>query len=202
MKPILHFFKTVLASGFLVLLPLMLFALLLGEVFQLLIALATPIADLFPKGMFEPIETPVLLAIVLMLFVSFLLGLAVRVTVLSRLGGWLEKQTLARIPIYHAVKRLSLGLLGAKETRAFKPAVLISGNGEREIVYVIEDHQDGEATVLVPLAPAAFAGSVKIVQHSRLEILDASLDRTSRAISLWGVGIKELLGKNDKTQVP
>jgi uncharacterized membrane protein len=173
----------------------MLFVLLIGEMFGLVVALATPIADLFPKGMFEPIETPVLLAFFLILLVSFLFGLVSRITILSRLGIWIEKRTLEKLPIYQALKRLSQGLLGAKGAHVFKPAIMVSDESEREIVYLIEDHQDGEATVLVPWAPAAFAGSVKIVQRSRLEILDADLDSTSRALSYWGIGVKELLGK-------
>jgi uncharacterized membrane protein len=177
----------------------MLFVLLLDEILGLVVALATPIADLFPKDIFEPIEIPVLLAVLLIVIVSFFLGLAARITVLSRLGIWVEKRTLERIPIYHAVKRLSQGLLGAKEAQVFKPAIMTSSENEREIVYLIEDHQDGEMTVLVPWAPAAFAGSVKIVQRSRLEMLDANLDSASRALSHWGVGVQNILGKS-KTQ--
>jgi len=59
----------------------------------------------------------------------------------------------------------------------------------------VEDHQDGDVTVLVPRAPASFAGPVKIVPQSCLEILDANLGETSRALSHWGVGVGKLLGK-------
>jgi len=195
MKPILRFFKMSLAGGFFVLLPLMLFVLLLDELFGLVVALATPIADLFPKGMFEPIDTPVLLAVFLMLMASFFFGFAMRLGSLRRLGRWIERTLLERMPIYSAVKRLSQGLLGGDAEDAFLPAVMTSSEGEREIVYLIEDHKDGEATVLVPWAPAAFAGSIKIVQRSRLEMLDANLDSASRALSHWGVGVRDLLGK-------
>jgi uncharacterized membrane protein len=145
--------------------------------------------------MFKPIDTPVLLAVFLILMASFFFGFAMRLVYLRRLGSWIERTLLERVPIYSAVKRLSQGLLGGGAEGAFLPAVMTSREGEREIVYLVEDHQDGEATVLVPWAPAAFAGSVKIVQRSRLEILDADLDSASRALSHWGVGIRALLGK-------
>ena len=74
--------------------------------------------------------------------------------------------------------------------------MLNSPNGEREIVYVIEDHGDGQLTVLVPWAPASFAGSVKIMSSDRIEMLDASLGDTSMVLSHWGIGARELLGKN------
>jgi uncharacterized membrane protein len=93
------------------------------------------------------------------------------------------------------VKSLSRGLIGAKENAAFRPALLSSPDGEQEIIYVIEDLADGRTIVLVPWAPASFAGSVKIISRERIEMLDASLGDTSRVLSHWGVGAKELLGK-------
>ena len=78
----------------------------------------------------------------------------------------------------------------------FRPAVLHSPDGGREIVYVIEDHGDGQVTLLIPWAPASFAGTVKIMGSDRIEMLDASLGETSRVLSQWGVGVRDLLGKD------
>ena len=195
MKKLTQFVKTSLLGGLLVLLPLMLFFLLVDELLGLVVALATPIADLFPKGMFDNIQTPVLIAVLLIVMTSFLFGLAMRMVYLRRLGLWIERTLLERMPIYTAVKRLSQGLLGAEADKVFRPAVMTNRLGEREIVYLVEDHQDGEVTVLVPRAPASFAGPVKIVPQSCLEMLDANLGETSRALSHWGVGVSQLLGK-------
>ena len=195
MKKLTQFVKTSLLGGLLVLLPLMLFYLLVDELLGLVVALATPIADLFPKGMFDNLQTPVLMAVLLIVMASFFFGLAMRMVYLRRLGIWIERTLLARMPIYSAIKRLSQGLLGAKGDGVFRPAVMTNSLGEREIVYLVEDHHDGEVTVLVPRAPASFAGPIKIVQQSRLEMLDANLGETSRALSHWGVGVGQLLGK-------
>ena len=82
-----------------------------------------------------------------------------------------------------------------KQATAFKPAMLISSGGERELAYVIEDHEDGQMTVLVPWAPASFSGSVRILASDRIQMLDATLDEVSRALSFWGVGTRHLLGR-------
>ena len=37
----------------------------------------------------------------------------------------------------------------------FRPALLITPEGEREPAYVVEDHGDGQLTVLVPWCPTA-----------------------------------------------
>ena len=194
MKQLTEFFKTVIVGGLFVLLPLVLSYLLLAEMLELVVALATPIADLFPEGTFDQVNEPILLALILIVGASFIFGLALRSMTLRRFGLWIEHSMLGRLPIYNAVKNLSRGLVGAKEDTAFRPAVLNSPDGQREIVYVIEDHSDGHLTVLVPWAPASFAGSVKIMASDRIEMLDATLDEVSRALGLWGVGTRDLLG--------
>jgi hypothetical protein len=52
--------------------------LLLDEIIDILIALVSPIADLFPRGLFDKIELPGLIVLVLLLGASFLFGLALR----------------------------------------------------------------------------------------------------------------------------
>ncbi len=60
---------------------------------------------------------------------------------------------------------------------------------------MIEDHGDGQLTVLVPWAPTAFSGSVKVVGRDRVEMLDANIGDVSRVLSLWGMGTRDLLSK-------
>jgi uncharacterized membrane protein len=193
MNKITEFLKTSLSGGFFILMPLVLFYLLMDEMIQLLIALATPIADLFPPGMFENLELPGVIALILLLGASFLFGLALRSETLRQFGDWVERKSLGKLPVYIAVKRLSQGLIGEKQDGVFKPALLHSENGEREIVYLIEEDGKGQVTILVPWAPASFAGSLKILSRDRIELLDTNLGDTSRVLGHWGVGTFDLL---------
>ena len=195
MRSLPKFFKTTLLGGLFVLLPLILLYLLLSELLQVVVALATPIADLFPEGTFDQVKMPVVIGIILIVGASFLFGLALRSVSLRQFGLWIERTLLDRLPLYNAVKRLSRGLVGAKDDSVFRSGVFTSSNGEKEIVYVIEDHGDGQMTILCPFAPASFAGSVKIVSADRIEILEASFGDASRVIAHWGVGARELLEK-------
>jgi len=190
-----EFLKTTLLGGLFVLLPVLLLYLLLAETLPLVIALATPIADLFPKGTFDRLNFPVLIALILLVGASFVIGLGLRSAAGRRIGGWIEQNALGRLPAYSALKGLTKGFVGAKEGAAFKAAILVSPDGERELAYVIEDHGDGQLTVLVPWSPAAFAGSVKIVSQDRVELVDTNLGDFTRVLSHWGVGVRDLLGK-------
>jgi len=200
MKSLTEFFKSCLIGGLFVVLPLALFYLLLSQILELMVAIATPIADLFPAGMFDEVKAPVVLAIILIVGASFVFGLVMRSVLLRRFGLWIERTTIGRLPLYNAVKSLSKGLIGAKEDGVFRSAILNSANGEREIVYLIEDHGNGQVTVLVPWAPASFAGSIKITSSDRIELLDASLGETSRVLGHWGVGAKDLLAQHETTK--
>jgi len=194
MLRIVNFLKTSALGGLFVLLPLLLFYLLLSEALQALVALATPIADLFPKAWFDDVRAPVVVAVVLLFLASFLFGVLLRSPLLSRLGRRMEAAVLEKLPMYSAIRRLTKGLAGARNTEGFRPALYLSGERQREVVYLIEELGDGKATILVPWAPTPFAGSVKIVNRKHLELLDAPLGDVTRVLSHWGVGMGELIG--------
>jgi uncharacterized membrane protein len=158
-----------------VLLPVLLLFLLLAEALDLVVALATPITGLFPKGTFDESKFPVIIALVLIVGASFIIGLGLRSEKGMRLGRWIERNILGRVPAYHAIESLTTGFAEAGKDGAFRAAVLVSADGERELAYVIEDNGEDHLTVLLPWAPTAFAGSVKIVDRKHVELLDANL---------------------------
>ncbi len=107
MKQLFEFLKTTALGGVFVLLPVLLLYLLLSEALDLIVALATPIADLFPKGTFEKVEFPVIVGLILILGVSFLIGLGLRSEKGRGIGRWIERTVLDRLPAYNALKRLT-----------------------------------------------------------------------------------------------
>jgi uncharacterized membrane protein len=195
MKKIAEFLKATALGGLFVLLPVLLLYMFLAEALELIVALATPIADLFPKGTFDQINAPVLIALVLLVGVSFLMGLALLSGVGRAIGHWIERTVLERLPMYNVFKSLTTGFAEVREGAAFRPAMLISTEGDRELAYVIEGHSDERVTVLLPRAPAAFSGPVKIVSRDRIEVLDAKLGDYVKVLSQWGVGLRDILGR-------
>lgn len=193
MKSILTFIKLTALGGLLVLLPVLLFILMLMEIVQLVVGLATPIADLFPAGTFDDPKHPVALAVILLFVASLLIGIAMKSRAAQNLGNWIETKTVDKLPLYRFVKSLVAGLVGAEKAGLFKPALFDAGNGQREIVYLVEDLGDGESTALFPHAPTGFAGQVKIVAKDRITHLDASLGDVSLVMNHMGLGASKLL---------
>ena len=197
MKNLLSFLKLAAQGGLLVLLPILLFILLLTEIVQMVVGLATPIADLFPAGTFDDPKYPVALAVVLLFGASLLIGIVMKSDAATRLGNWIQERTFDKLPIYRFVKALVSGLVGAEQSGSFKPALFDAGNGQREIVYMVEDLGDGEFTALFPHAPTGFAGQVKIVARDRIAPLDASLGDVSLVMNHMGLGAGRLLKPQD-----
>lgn len=194
MKQFLSFLKLTAQGGLLVLLPLLLFLLLLMEIVDLVVGLATPIAGLFPAGTFDDPQHPVALAVVL-LGASLLIGMIMKSKAARRLGTMIQEKTVSRLPLYRFVKSLVSGLIGARKSNGFEPALLDVGNGQREIIYVVEDLGGGEVAVLCPHAPTGFAGPIKIVSQNQVDVLDASLGDASLVLNHMGLGTGRLLKK-------
>lgn len=199
MKTIALFLKTTTLGGLFVLLPVMLLYLLLAEVMDLAIALATPMADLFFKGAFSQTQLPGLMAILLIVAVSFACGLLMRLA-WSRAGGhWIERHVLLPIPGYRALKGIIQSFGGTDDAESFRPMLLLSENGQREIAYLVEEHEDGQATVLLPWAPTPMAGSVRIVPRNQLQDVNLNLAEVTAVLSHWGLGVRDLLRKAKQT---
>ena len=171
----------------------------LKEIGALLVDMATPIADLFPAGVFDNLTAPGVIALLLIIGTSFFFGLAARSAWLSSVGRNIENSVLNKVPMYRMLKIISSALIDS-DTGDVDPALITDGSGGGDPCYVIEKHKDGRATVLLPWSPASFAGSIKVVQQSDLEYLSCSLDEFSRSLSQIGVGVENCLTRESSEE--
>ena len=187
------FLKSATLNGLLTLLPILFLIIVIKELLELLIGLATPIADLFPRDMIEGIPEVNVLAALLILGASLTVGILALVPGTAAMGRQLEQRLLNKIPVYQPLKTLLHALLGSEASRSFKPAVIERAGGELEPAYIVEDSGRGRLVVLVPWTPNSFAGSLKLVPRDRVHKLDLTLDEFSLAIGHYGVGLSTLL---------
>ena len=188
----MQFIKSRLLTGLYVLLPLMLLWLGLREIGGLLANMADPIADMFPSTYFDDVKWPGIVAGLLITIASIVIGIAAKLKVVARLGHEIETGILNKIPMYKMLKIIS-GSLIQEDTSGVAAAIIKDGAGGGDPCYVMEEHDSGLATVLLPWSPASFAGSIKVVPKSQLEYLSCSIDEYSRSISFMGVGIADCL---------
>lgn len=189
MRTVVEFIKSSLLGGLFVLLPVSLLYILVLEIFDIAIAVATPITLLFPAGQFDDSKFPELLAILLIVGASLIIGLMMRSNFGVRVGEWIELKILHPVPGYEFLKSLIHSLGNTHKVKGMRPALKILPNGGYQAAYVIEENADGMCTILLPHAPAAMAGPVEILPTSQVKIMDKSFGEFMQSINHWGMGI-------------
>ncbi|HZF35074.1 MAG TPA: hypothetical protein VE914_14855 [Candidatus Angelobacter sp.] len=193
MTGVVRFIKATLIGGFFVVLPVVLLYLLALKALQLAVKISTPIAAMVPAEL-SPVKSPLLIAAILIIGASFLVGLAMYSRAARRCGQWLEARTLQRLALYKFVKGLE-GAVGGADDAGFRPALLTLPNGAKAFVLIIEEHGDDAATVFLPSAPTPTVGTVQIAARNQLQILNLKGRDMLQVLSHWGIGARGLLEK-------
>jgi len=171
-----------------VVVPVYLAVLLLLKGMQSVASLVRPIAAMVPDTV--PAET--LLSLLLVLFVCFLVGAAVRTRAGRRVRERLEVVFFERLPGYGLLRSLTQRLAGNSNENAWQPAL---AELEDALVpaFIIEALDDGRLTVFVPSIPTPLAGAVYILAPERVHIVDIPFSDAIKSISRWGSGSRDLV---------
>ena len=196
MKRIAEFLKATTVGGLFVLLPVIIVAGLIGHgvssVRNAVQALIEKIAG--EHAVSE--EFPLLIAIVFLLGLSFFLGIGMVSGKGRKVGNWLERTVLSRIPGYSALKLVFSGFGAAEKEGAVKTGLLTLDEGIKCVVFVMEDHGDGWLTVFVPETPNPTTGTVQFVRSDLVAILPARLPEVGPALQHWGIGMGAIVAKS------
>lgn len=188
MKFAREFIVNALIGGALVVLPIYLAVLLLLKAMQTAVGLVRPVAKLLPQWM--PAEN--ILALLLVLLVCFLVGLAVRTRAGRTLRARMEVSVFGKIPGYTTIRGLTQRLAGEANENVWKPA-LVEIEDALVPAFIIEAHDDGRFTVFVPSVPTPFAGAVYILDATRVHPIDVPFAQAIQSISKWGSGSRDLV---------
>jgi uncharacterized membrane protein len=141
---------------------------------------------------------PVVVALALLVILCLLVGLLVR----SGVGKWvrrtLQNTVFDKIPGYRlAMAVTGDGFLSEAGGRAIRPALASIEDGECP-VFVIDEFADGRLLVFVPGSPAPMSGALYIFTPDRVRVLDTPTLPFLKAVSSWGLGLKEILDAAEK----
>ena len=184
-------FRTNVIYGVLVLVPLAVIVLLLAKIVEILENIAEPLN----LQSYTSVIGAVILAVALVLTLCFVVGAFVR----TRLGSWslerFERTILSQIPGYAI---LSNALKGFAEKKTAYPAALVQlyGPGTGVLGFVMEENDNGSVTVFVPSVPTLTMGSLHVVDHERVTMLEAGSIDVTNCISQWGIGSRKILGSS------
>ncbi len=188
MKLARDFVINAVVGGIFVVVPVYLAVLLLLKGMQSVASLVRPVAALVPDTV--PAET--LLSLLLVLFVCFLVGAAIRTRAGRRARERLEVVFFERLPGYGLLRSLTQRLAGNSNENAWQPA-LVELEDALVPAFIIEALDDGRLTVFVPSIPTPLAGAVYILAPERVHIVDIPFSDAIKSISRWGSGSRDLV---------
>jgi uncharacterized membrane protein len=186
-----EFLKTTLIGGALFLLPVALVLAILGHALKIAIEAARPISSFLHFdhiGKIAGMGIVTIVAIILLVLVSFVAGVLARTKAGSRISGWFEKSFLGGLPQYQMVKSMAQGLAQAEgASDDFKP-VLVGGEGGWQIGYLLETLEDDWVAVFVPQAPTPLAGNVMYFPSDRVRPLNITMLQARAIVKNIGIG--------------
>ena len=190
------FLKTTILGGVLLLVPIVTFIAIIGKALQITIKLATPLAKIFGISSVEGIVATQLLAIVILLLICFLAGLAARTNRAKKFVEYLEVNILEKVPAYALLKAKSQNILSLKEAQDLVP-IMARFDDSWQLAFEIERLQPDKVVIFLPGSPDPWSGSVAIVEAERVTELKLSPHATTNILKRLGKGSVAVLNNPD-----
>ena len=184
----------------LVVVPVGIIGFALWQIVSLVRTLLLPIFESLPFDSDFTRVSVIAIALLSVVLICYLTGLAVRTRWGAAMRGWMERVLLERIPGYSIIRTLMHQYLGHEEERTFRPVLIdLYGSDSRAIGFEIEELGDGTVAVFLPCVPAATLGQVQIVPQKRVTPLKATMHETLEALTMFGVGSSKLVDADPET---
>lgn len=192
MKNLFTFFKTTIIGGLVVIIPLAIMAIVVGDAVNSLIAIMRPLTQDFPFGAFTNSVIALLFVIAIIITVCFTAGF-----LLSTLWGraaknWLEKTLFERIPMYTTLRGLTQKFAGIEGADFPVVEIDLYNTDNRVLGVLVDTLPDERQVVYVPSSPIVTVGQLHILPRVRVTQTDLSMSDTIGCLSQMGVDANKL----------
>ena len=187
MKRLIEFIKTTAIGGLVVIIPMTILTVALGDTLKKLIKITQPLTENMP---FSPLANSILAVLIVALVVIaifFLAGLLLNTFWGKVAKNWIETKIFERIPMYSTVKGLTQSFAGIESSDFPAAEVDLYGSNSRVIGIVVEQLPDDRLMVYIPISPLVTVGQLYIVPKDCVRELDASLLNTIECITQMGI---------------
>jgi uncharacterized membrane protein len=190
--------KVTIIGGALFLLPLVLLLVLLGHALRLAARVAQPISDKLNLDHVAGIWAATILAVLLLIVVSFIAGIVARTPLGRRSSRWFENSLLGGLPQYRMVKSVAEGFAQIESASSLLPALVRIDDGW-QIGYLLERLENDWVAVFLPQAPTPMSGTVMYLPAVRVRSLDITMIQAMAIVKHIGSGSSAILRGVDLT---
>ena len=195
MKKFFDSLLTTFVTGFLVVLPLILSYLLIGQLVDLVFLLTTPLHDFLQLGGMSETLSDRIISIIFFIVICLLMGIAATKSMFIAIGNWIETKFFKYLPIYKILRNFSTNLSGKNVPKSFQPALIAMDTDIRFLAFIVEQHNDGKFTVFVPMSPTPGVGMIQIVNSNKVQLLNTPMTNALSCVLDWGHGVENLLSQ-------
>ncbi|MEX0287427.1 MAG: hypothetical protein AB3N23_22705 [Paracoccaceae bacterium] len=179
--------KTTILGGLLFLVPLAIIAIVLGKAFQISMLIAKPIDQVVPIHTVAGIAFINVIAVLLILALCFLAGLAAQRGWMSSRVQALDGLLIDAIPGYAVAKGMIGSVAKEEDVASVLKPVFVRFDDYEQIAFEIE-RDDSSAVIFLPGAPSTWSGSTVIVDVSRVTMLNVPTHQAVKLMRLLGRG--------------
>ena len=183
----MNFIKTTTIGGIVFMVPIVIIIVILGKAFELMLKVARPIDKLIPIESIGGIAVANLLALLAVLVICFVAGVAARSPLAKKFYRAIDNGLLA-IPGYAFVKAHTDSMkLGQAEAKSMQP-VMVQFDDNSQLGFEIERLDNGQVVIYLPGAPDPWSGRVVYFHTDRVKKLELSVSEAINNVSRLGRG--------------
>lgn len=188
----IRFIKTTVLGGIFFIVPVVIFIAIIGKALAITNKIAKPLAEQLVVDSIGDVAVVHLIALVILVFVCFVAGLAAKTSIARKLVQSLETNVLDKIPAYELLKAKTQSALTPEETEGLRP-VITRFDDSWQLALEIERFADGKVVVFLPGSPDPWSGSVCVVTADRVTSLDATVKTATKLMKRLGRGSTKAL---------
>ena len=146
---------------------------------------AQPMSDklgLDQLGDVSGIGAVTVLAVLVLIVVSFAAGIVARTDLGERVSRWFENSMLGGLPQYQLLKSMAEGLAQVQNSSSLEPA-LVSIEDGWQLGYLLETLENGWVAVFLPQAPTPMSGNVMYFPAERVRPLGITMIQAMALVS-------------------
>lgn len=201
MKRLIGILRATIVGGVLFLAPFVVLIIILNRALILIRKVVTPLSERLPVESLIGLETPGVLAFIILILVCLTAGLFARSAVAKKMVTWLEDTILSNLPGYSLIKKFSAEVAGVDTAQGYE-AVLAGFDDAWQVGFLVERISEGRVVVFIPDAPNPWSGGVYIFNEDRVTPLDATSASVVNCLRKLGSGANRLLkGIEYKTSI-
>ncbi len=187
-----RFLKTTILGGIVFIIPIVVFIVVIGKALLLTNKIAEPLANLLAIEPVGGVAVVNLFALVILILICFLAGLAAKTVSARKFIRSLEANVLNRIPAYILLKAKTQSALTPEEIEDLRPAIT-RFDDSWQLVFEVERLKDDKVVVFLPGSPDPWTGSICVVSADRVAPLAVTVNTAANLMKRLGRGSRDTL---------